>query len=644
MSDRLDKALSDRFPPRLGRSQSADRRASSIPLFLLIVGAILRLSCLSADPYCPAWKGYVTDEGRWVEQARNLVLFSSLSKHEVSNLHFAFAPLYQLVQTVAFWCLGVSYWSARLYSALCGIGAMCLFLGCFRKRLSPLSLTVGLTILALDLDLICLSRLAIPEAAALFWESLAFTVIISDPKSLWRAALSGVVVGIAVATKVTVAPVALIFLIVSVLDFEDGMRLRPQRAFAYLAPLVLFGLIGAFATVQYLGVGSLLHKVEVVWNRWHPGGIYLVVASFAENKSWAVINALMLAGSVCLAAYLLGSRWVQRSLEIPYWGSLIWATAWLSLPMFVGYFPDRYAAHALVPLGIHVSIGISLIPRLMTASAHTINRPLPAWRRWVAAFLLVLPVTIMLMPLITVFGRQCGFNDDRLRYRVFIVAVLTVVGSIFFLGRNYRRPWFFASLVMAVCAWTSVLVFGNEVSSISRHASDGIRIACWSALATGAFLLGAACWTCLRQTKASKSQVSPTAAWLLVASVVVVLCGRLAPGALHRTYTMMEVSSQLQVDLQEASSIRSRAAETLFINTDLPYNRISVLAYTDSPADVMLCAFQSTVPPNQDYLLTKEYFVNLYTAGPSADADVSSEPTGDPSLIRLYRLADNSPN
>ena len=94
----------------------------AIPVAVFCVGAVLRLVSLNADPYCPHWRGYLTDEGRWVDQARNLVLFSSLSENHLSQLHVAMAPGFQLASAVSFGVFGVDYWSARLYSAVCGTG------------------------------------------------------------------------------------------------------------------------------------------------------------------------------------------------------------------------------------------------------------------------------------------------------------------------------------------------------------------------------------------------------------------------------------------------------------------------------------------------------------------------------------------
>jgi hypothetical protein len=49
---------------------------------VLAAGVALRFVHLDADPDYYAWVGYVTDEGRWIAHAREMVLFGHLVNTE----------------------------------------------------------------------------------------------------------------------------------------------------------------------------------------------------------------------------------------------------------------------------------------------------------------------------------------------------------------------------------------------------------------------------------------------------------------------------------------------------------------------------------------------------------------------------------
>ena len=52
--------------------------ATCAALGVLVLGVLLRISYLDSDPHYYAWAGYITDEGRWVENARSLALRGTL--------------------------------------------------------------------------------------------------------------------------------------------------------------------------------------------------------------------------------------------------------------------------------------------------------------------------------------------------------------------------------------------------------------------------------------------------------------------------------------------------------------------------------------------------------------------------------------
>ena len=110
---------------------------------LLALGMLLRLIFLDSDPDYDKWLGFVVDEGRWTELARELVLFGSPDLDSgFSRLHLILAPAYQAITAVFFAALGVGFTSARLVSALSGIGLLIGAIMFLRERLSTEGLFV----------------------------------------------------------------------------------------------------------------------------------------------------------------------------------------------------------------------------------------------------------------------------------------------------------------------------------------------------------------------------------------------------------------------------------------------------------------------------------------------------------------------
>ena len=187
-----------------------------LSLTVLAIGISLRFIYLDADPQYYDWVGYITDEGRWVQHARSLSLFGGLFDHNL-YMHFYLAPFYQLANYLVFKVAGVSLLSSRLLSAFCGSALLVLVWARLRHIVSPQALLLGVTLLALQLDLLALSRVAVPEMAAMFFQALIYFVIVMRGSSVWRFALAGFLMFMAVGVKATTVLVLPIFSVVILL-------------------------------------------------------------------------------------------------------------------------------------------------------------------------------------------------------------------------------------------------------------------------------------------------------------------------------------------------------------------------------------------------------------------------------------------
>src|SRR5260221_3924478 len=219
---------------------------------VLSVGIALRLLYLDADPYYYEWVGYIIDEGRWVQHARGLVLHQTVLGGHAHNLHLFLAPLFQLVHYLIFALAGVSIWTSRVFTALCGSMLLVLFWWGLRRLATPHALLLGVTLLASQADLVELSRIAIPEMALMFFQLLVYFLLVQPTSSPYRMLLAGFLLLIAVGLKATVAPMVVIF---SVLLFfmprlpetsaAGDQRRRDLWRFwcGFAAPVLVVGLI-----------------------------------------------------------------------------------------------------------------------------------------------------------------------------------------------------------------------------------------------------------------------------------------------------------------------------------------------------------------------------------------------------------------
>jgi 4-amino-4-deoxy-L-arabinose transferase-like glycosyltransferase len=181
--------------------------AHFLALAVLITGIILRFIYLDADPYYYEWIGYITDEGRWVRVARSLVLEGGFpEKYGLGLLHFTLSPLFQLANFLIFMLSGITLFSSRIFTAICGSAILVLFWFCMRKILTSEALFLGLVLLSFQEDLLAMSRMAVPEMVAMAFLFCIYFLLVSERSSPRSMFVSGLLVTVAVGMKATVLP------------------------------------------------------------------------------------------------------------------------------------------------------------------------------------------------------------------------------------------------------------------------------------------------------------------------------------------------------------------------------------------------------------------------------------------------------
>ena len=159
--------------------------------------------------------------------------------------HLLLAPLFQAANYTAFKLLGVSIWTARLVTALSGSAVLIVFWLALRRVVTPQAMLVGLALLAFEVDLVMLSRVAIPEMPAMLLELLVYVVLVAGRRSWRRLFAAGLLLLATVAMKATALPMVAIFSVIVLLqplERQDGeRRWRSLVIFwaGFLVPIVL---------------------------------------------------------------------------------------------------------------------------------------------------------------------------------------------------------------------------------------------------------------------------------------------------------------------------------------------------------------------------------------------------------------------
>ena len=287
------------------------RHVSPLVLAVLLGGSALRLAYLDADPDYYAWAGYITDEGRWVAHARELALFGRIVNADWL-LHLFLAPLFQAISYVVFDLLGVSIWSARLPTALAGSLVLGLFWQVLRRVATAQALLVGLLLLALDVDLIELSRMSVPEMAAMLAQLAVYAVVVTRRPTARRMVAAGLLLASAVAVKATTLPAAIIFsAIVLFQPIEDTAPKRRCRNLlmlwtGFLSPLLVLMIFAATCCRDRMSAVAL--NISLLDPFLKPPSVYSVVSFFFSGSLAPTIN--IWAAGVCfsLVAWLLRPR------------------------------------------------------------------------------------------------------------------------------------------------------------------------------------------------------------------------------------------------------------------------------------------------------------------------------------------------
>ena len=569
---------------------------------VLVFGVGLRVLYLDADPHYHDWIGYITDEGRWVYSARDFFLFHTLARDDLYDLHLILAPLFQLVNYFVFDLIGVSGLSARLFSAFCGSALLLLFWKHLRHTVTPQALLVGMVFLAVQVDFVFLSRLAVPEMVIVFFQALAYFALVSREPSRGRMAMLGVLMLIAAGMKGTIVFFLGVFSLVLLFmprapNDAAGRSLRWQNLWWFwgglAAPVLISGAIWlvCFAPASLLSLenisGSSHLKTLMGFVQFSDA---FNIVSFPFKDSLApTLNMLALGLWLSWLGWIAAEREDIDALTRRYLvTSTIWIVAYLALMLTMAYFPQRYMVHIVLPMVINITVGVGLlhkagIVKVLAALQRNDHAQLPR----LAVF--VLPTAVFFAPLLAAAVALAGIDPEPLRVQLACVAVAWVAftGIARLVTSRGRTLSLFVVFPLAQASLWAVLSVTLEGASLWPVPGAEMSFLLYSG-AVAAALMAA-----LAVTFAGRGAVTtaPRVVLLYALGYVAASIFRLAPAYLDPHFTIKDISRDLGRLLDGGASITTSRAEGLFNDNSLRYRRFNQRALKDNAPEFVVTVF-----------------------------------------------------
>src|SRR5262249_53355305 len=272
-----------------------------------------------------------------------------------------------------------------------------------RRVATAQALLVGLLLLALDVDLIELSRMSVPEMTAMLAQLAVYAVLVARRPTARRMFIAGLLLASAVAVKATALPAAIIFSAIVLLQpIEDTAPKRRGRSLlllwaGFLSPLlVVVPLVAICCRDRMSTVSSNINLLQFFLN---PPSAYSVVSFFFRGSFAPTINIWAVGLCFSLVAWLLRPRdAVHPGLYQHFVSSAVWCRLYAPHMLGLDYFPDRYKSPVLIPQANNLVPGVPSTEDTSKNAAGPAVAGLQRIRRSVFLALVPLPTAVLWAP------------------------------------------------------------------------------------------------------------------------------------------------------------------------------------------------------------------------------------------------------
>jgi hypothetical protein len=483
----------------------------------------------------------------------------------------------------------------RLFPVLCGVGLIVGLYIHLRRRASPLGVLCAVSLLAIQADLVSLSRLATPEIVSMLGGLLTWIVI--DAARGRRFALfgAGCVLAGALAFKLTSYYLIPAFALVVFWQRKgEGMKTRLVDTASLLTGLAVPGLVVLIAIASRLQpIDELMTQIMVLAQFLERSTFYTMAARPFEARGAPVMNSAML--TVWLGLIALMAAWTksvpaepkgtQRRLE----ASLIFAGTWIFVMENQSYFPERYMVHVLVPLSLVAAFALSRLETIGLVDLTSAFASLHGLRKAVAVSILSGPAIVVTAPIVAVGLAVLGAPTERLTTKL-LALVLASPPILAAVNRCWGQPRAMGVIIafplvttlgwLMTWAWSEIGIAFWPDEAFVKH---GLL---WSVGLGVAFAVTWACVGAAMRSSWEPFKVGGVAASLAWACAWL---GLLLPGFINPQYHLRAASQDLARRLPNDAEIHQFRAGGLFLGNSLDSSRVDfdTLA-TDLPEYVVI--------------------------------------------------------
>jgi 4-amino-4-deoxy-L-arabinose transferase-like glycosyltransferase len=244
---------------------------------VLLAALLLRIVNLDADPSVLISRDVITDEGWWVHNARNAVLYGQWQIDD-NNLGLYSASLYNVLMYCSFEVFGVSYASMRMLSALAGWLTVVLVFLLVRREVSARAALFASVLLGFSNLHIIYSRTGFVESTMVFFLAVALSFWTLRHRPVF-AMLSGIAFALMLITKIT----AIYFLPGLILVIAAALIRRSvgrQEALLFGSGLSIVGAVYLFLfVVPHFGDWLQLNLANGSGAEWPSGPASLIYST-----------------------------------------------------------------------------------------------------------------------------------------------------------------------------------------------------------------------------------------------------------------------------------------------------------------------------------------------------------------------------
>lgn len=598
-------------------------------LAVLLIGILLRFFYLDADPHYYAWVGYISDEGRWNESARNLIQGRSMFIQDTS-LHLLLAPLFQFTNYIFYLLFDMSRLTSRLFPALCGSTILLLFYFNFRKLVTPQALLFGVALMALQPDLVNLSRISIPEIAVMLFELLIYLLIISRKYLPFNFILAGFLMFIAIGIKATVLPFlaifSLIILFIPATPVNGDISTRRRNLLLFWGgfglPAFLTGVVVVFCCIYQ--VPTLFNVVSLINKFLRIISLHDLIKFPFEDSFSTTFNIWSLGLWITLLTWIAlkeNKRDIDFENKRVFVSALIWFVFYFVMMVVLDYFPARYKAHILIPMSIIIMQGISIIQKEGISNIIDLFSKGKILIQLLKTSIMVFPVSVMFAPLLGYVFSTFLTDPEKLRYKfIFITIMMFLFSTIGFIFRSNKKVvcYFLIFPFIGTVFWQILSVSSAVGYPFWISAEAGHEAAVWTLILLGSSAASIVIGSAVNQWNSIIWGRVINAASLFYLIIALI---RISPTYLNPQYTIKNTSIQLGKLLENEPFVDSYNAAGLFIDNSISYRWYNRMRpNTDMPRIIVKA--QAFV-----FLVNKEYIDKYYHPIKKYKVYISQEPS-----------------